>query len=188
MIINATQIRVGNILVIDGELYRVTWVMHRTPGKGPASMQTKLKNILNGKNLEHRFASSDKAERADLETRQMQYLYDDGEGLVFMDNENFEQSTVSKDLLSDGTDKFLEEGSSYAVTFHEITAVGLELPNTVELKVTFAPPEIKKATATSQLRAVTCEKDITVQAPPFIKEGDVIRINTDSGEYLERVN
>ena len=108
MQINATQIRVGMVLVIDNELYRVTWTMHRTPGKGNACMQTKLKNIVSGRNLEKRFLSSERAEKASLDSRSMQYLFKDSSGYVFMDNENFDQIPISEDVIGDA-EKFLNE-------------------------------------------------------------------------------
>ena len=186
MQINATQIRVGMVLVIDNELYRVTWTMHRTPGKGNACMQTKLKNIVSGRNLEKRFLSSERAEKASLDSRSMQYLFKDSSGYVFMDNENFDQIPISEDVIGDA-EKFLNEGIDYTITFYEDQVVGLDLPKTMDLKVTMAPPEIKKATATSSLRPVTLENDMIIQAPAFIKEGDTVRVNTETNEYLERV-
>ncbi|MGE4170182.1 MAG: elongation factor P [Candidatus Margulisiibacteriota bacterium] len=186
MIIVATQIRVGMILNLEGELYRVNWTQHVTPGKGVACMQTKLKHIMNGKNLEQRFRSADKVEKAELETHDMQYLYEDSDGLVFMDNSTFEQVTISKDLIGDGF-SFMTEGVSYLVTFFESTPVGIELPKTLDFKVTVAPPEVRKATASASLRPIEIENGMTIQAPTFIKEGDIVRVNTETGEYLERV-
>ena len=168
MVINATQVRVGMILVINETLYQVTWCMHRTPGKGDACMQTKLKNIKTGKNSEFRFRSSDKVEKASLSSKAMQYLYADGDGFVFMDNESFEQITLLSDLIS-GREKFLTEGSNYDITFFEKDPVGLALPKTMSFNVVTAPPEIKKATANSSLRPITLENDMVVQAPGFIK-------------------
>ncbi|MFC1752803.1 elongation factor P [Thermoproteota archaeon] len=186
MYIIATQIREGMILNHEGELYRVSWVMHRTPGKGDACIQTKMKNILTGKNLEWRFRSSDKIEKAELETREMQYLYQDSVGYVFMDNENYEQHTLTQEMIGDAA-RFIAEGVSYQSTFYQDHPIGIELPNTIEFKVTNAPPEIRKATASSSLRPVTLENGMTIQAPAFIKEGDIVRIKTDTGDYLERV-
>jgi len=185
MQINATQIREGMILIIDNELYRVTWKMHRTPGKGNACMQTKLKNIVSGRNLEKRFLSSERVEKAQLTTNDMQYLYNDQEGYIFMDMETFEQISISNDIIGDAA-KYLKEELMYPITFHDGSIVGIELPQTMELRVTVAPPEIKRATATNSLRPITLENDMTVLAPGFIKEGDIIKINTESGEYLER--
>ena len=186
MQLNATQIREGMVLIIDGELYRVTWKMHRTPGKGNACMQTKLKHITNGRNLEKRFLSSERVEKASLDSRSMQYLYKDSEGYIFMDNENFEQITVNEDIIGDAS-TFLKEESDYTITFYEENIVGLELPKSMNVKVTMAPPEIRKATAASSLRPVEVENGLTIQAPAFIKEGDMIKINTETNEYIERV-
>jgi elongation factor P len=187
MQIVATQIRPGMVLLIEEELYRVTWTMHRTPGKGNACMQTKLKNIINGRNLEKRFLSADRVEKAELQTKTMQFLYKDSEGFNFMDHENYEQMQLPNDLIGE-SERFLSEGTLYVVTFYEENPVGLELPKTIDLKVTYAPPEVKKATATATMRPVELENGMTIQAPGFIKEGDFIKVNTETGEYLERVN
>jgi elongation factor P len=186
MQINATQIREGMILLLDNELYRVTWTMHRTPGKGNACMQTKLKNIVNGRNLEKRFLSSERVEKAVMETRSMQYLYKDSEGFIFMDNETFDQNPVPDDIIGEAA-KFLKEDTSYIITFFEGQIVGMDLPKSMDLRVISAPPEIKKATASASLRPVLVENDMTIHAPAFIKEGDLIRVNTETCEYIERV-
>jgi elongation factor P len=186
MFITATQIRIGNILKVENELYRVTWTQHVTPGKGVACMQTKLKHILNGKNLEQRFRSADKVEKVDLETHEMQYLYAEPSGYVFMNNRDYEQYTLEKDLIGEGA-KFLIPDTVYQVAFYNNQPISLELPAKVELKVLSAPPEIKRATVTNVLRPVTCENDIVVMAPSFIKDGDLIRVSTEDGSYVERV-
>lgn len=185
MIINATQVRVGQVLNVKGELYKVTYMQHVTPGKGQAVIQTKLKNILNDKNLEFRFRSGEKVEKADLETHDMQYLYGEPDGLIMMDNETFEQVTIPKSLLGE-QERYLQEGETYPVTFYESQAIGIELPQTVTFTVTVAPPEIKRATVTNSLRPITLENGMQVNAPAFIKEGDVIKVNTDTHEYVER--
>lgn len=186
MIINATQIRVGMILEIENELYRVTWTMHRTPGKGNACMQTKLKHLQTGKNMEQRFLSSERVSRADLATREMQYLFNDGDNFIFMDNLTFEQIPLTEELIGEGS-VFLQEGTTYFVTLFQDNPVGLELPKSVNLKVTSAPPEVRKATASASLRPIEVENGMTIQAPVFIKEGDVIKVNTETMEYIERV-
>ena len=187
MIINATQIRVGMVLLVDNELYRVTWTMHRTPGKGNACMQTKLKHVQSGKNLEKRYLSSERVEKAVLESSKMQFLYAEPDGLIFMDEESFEQQSLAKDLIGDGL-QFLKEGESYDVTLYDDVVIGVELPVTMILKVTHAPPEVRKATATSSLRPVEVENGMTVYVPVFIKEGDMIKVNTDTMTYQERVS
>lgn len=185
MQINATQIRVGNILDLEGELYRVTWTMHRTPGKGNAVMQTKLKHAISGKNMEKRFMSNERVEKAQLQTIEMQYLYAEGDSFIFMNNETYDQLPISGELIGDLA-KILIEGDNYPVSFYDEMPVGVEFPKSITLKVTFAPPELKKATATSTLKPIELENGMTINAPGFIKEGDVIRINTDSMEYIER--
>jgi elongation factor P len=186
MQINATQIRVGNILIIDGELYRVTWNMHRTPGKGNACMQTKLKNIINGRNLEKRFLSSERVEIALLESKSMQYLYNDSEGYIFMDNETYEQLTVKEDVVGDMA-SYLKDNESYILTFYNGSIMGVEFPKTMILTVIQAPPEIKKATTNASFRPVTLENGMVVLGPGFLKEGDKIKVNTETNEYVERV-
>ena len=182
----ATQIRVGMILNLDGELYRVNKTQHVTPGKGVACMQTKLKHIITGKNLDKRFRSADRVERVSVVSKQMQYLYDDPKGFYFMDNETFDQIELDVDFV--GEKKwYLVEEQSYNIAFYESTPVDIELPASVEFEVTSAPPEIRKATASSSLRPVEVSNGMTVQAPAFIKEGDKIKVNTETGDYLERV-
>ena len=185
MQINATQIREGMILILDDELYRVTWKMHRTPGKGNAVMQTKLKNIINGRNMEKRFMSNERVQKASLDSKSMQYLYKEAQDFIFMDNETFDQITVQADIIGD-SEKYLKESEDYEITFFEENVVGFDLPRTMELLVVSAPPEIKKATASASLRPVECENGITVNVPSFIKDGDKIKVNTETGEYLER--
>ena len=186
MQLNATQIREGMVLVIDGELYRVVWKMHRTPGKGNACMQTKLKHVISNRNLEKRFLSSERVEKASLQSKSMQYLYNDPSGFIFMDNETFEQITIAKSVIGDDH-IFLQDSHDYNVTFYESTVIGLELPNTMDCIVTTAPPEIRKATASSSLRPVTLDKALPVNVPAFIKEGDRVRIHTQTKDYIERV-
>ncbi len=186
MQINALQIKVGNILDMEGELYRVTYTQHVTPGKGVACMQTKMKHIINGKNLEKRFRSAEFVEKASLNESKMQYLYEGQDGYVFMDNETFDQIELSADLIGESK-FFLVEGETYGVQFHETNPVSVEFPKSVELKVTYAPKEVRKATASASLRPVELENGLTIQAPVFIKEGDVVRVNTSTNDYMERV-
>ncbi|RAP32911.1 elongation factor P [Candidatus Marinamargulisbacteria bacterium SCGC AG-410-N11] len=187
MQINATQIRKGMILIIDDELYKVTWTMHRTPGKGNACMQTKLKNIINNRNLERRFLSSERVERATLETKSMQYLYKDSSGFIFMDNETYDQISVSEELVGED-EKYLQENINVTLNFHDEKAVGIQLPQTMDFEVSSAPPEIKKATASASLRPITLINGMVIQAPVFIKTGDIVKVNTESGDYVERVS
>lgn len=186
MQINATQIREGMILDLEGELYKVTYTQHVTPGKGVACMQTKLKNLQNGKNLEQRFRSSERVEKAELETKNMQYLYEDSGNFMFMDNTDYEQHALPSTLLGDQAG-FLVENDNYPVEYYDGNPIGILLPLTVDLKVDVAPPEIKKATAAASLRPITLENGMVVNAPSFIKEGDTVKISTETRDYIERV-
>ena len=182
----ATQIRVGMILNVDDELYRVTWTQHVTPGKGVACMQTKLKGVLNGKNLEKRFRSADRVEQARLIERPMQFLYEEPDALVFMDEESFEQYSLPLDRVGDEK-AFLKEGEVFSIGLYEDQPLVLTLPKSMVLEVTDAPPEIRKATASSSLRPIGLANGMTVQAPAFIKPGDMVKVNTETMEYIERV-
>ena len=186
MIINATQIREGNVLIINNELYKVTYTMHRTPGKGNACMQTKLKSIITGKNLEKRFLSNERVEKAELSTVGMQYLFKEPSGFVFMDNETFEQYSLDESFIGEKS-VFLKEGETYSITKHDEKVVDVVFPETIIMEVALAPPEIKKATASSSLRPVELVNGMTIQVPAFIKTGDKIRFNIETKEYLERV-
>lgn len=182
----ATQIRVGMVLNLDGELYRVNKTQHVTPGKGVACMQTKLKHILTGKNLDKRFRSADRVERISVQSRPMQYLYDDPQGFYFMNMETFDQIALDIDFIGDKK-WYLVEEQVYNVAVYDETPVDIELPSSVEFTVVSAPPEIRKATASASLRPVEVDNGMTVQVPAFIKEGDRIRVNTGTGDYLERI-
>ena len=187
MAIVATQIRTGMVIVIEGELYKVVKMDHVTPGKGVACVQTKLKHVINPKkNLEKRFRSNDRVEQADLFEQHHQYLYSDGEQFHFMNPETFDQIALSAELLGDKAG-FLIEETNYGILMYQDNPIELLLPQTVTLKVTSAPPEVRKATASASLRPITVENGMTIQAPVFIKEGDMIKINTDDNSYIERV-
>lgn len=182
---NATQIRVGNILIIDGELARVTKTDHITPGKGVACMQVKMKNIKTGQNIERRFRSSEQVERATLEQRDCEYLYKDPSGFHFMNHETYETITLSEDFVGDGK-FFLVENMEIQIEYYEETPLGVLLPQTVDLKVVETTPEIKNATASDSKKPATLETGLVVNVPAFIKEGEVLKIKTETKEYLER--
>ena len=182
-----SQIKVGMILKLGDELYKVVKTEHVMPGKGVAFMQTRLKNVLNPKkNLDKRFRSSEKVDQVDLIEMQAQYLYSDGSNYFFMNTQSYEQLEVEADILGEKS-VFLIEENSYGILTYEEKPVDIILPQSVVLEVTFAPPEIKKVTASASLRPVTVENDLTIQAPSFIKTGDKVRINTETKEYIERV-
>lgn len=187
MQINATQIREGMILIINNDLYKVTWTMHRTPGKGNACMQTKMKQIPTGKNLEKRFLSTERVEKAHLETINMQFLYKETNNFIFMDNETFDQVSITENII-EKKEAFIKEGENYPILCYNNNPLDIELPLTMIFEVTEAAPNIKKATSTASLKPITLNNNLIIQAPGFIKVGDKIKINTNTQEYVERAN
>jgi elongation factor P len=181
----ATQIRNGQILQLEGALFRVTGMNHVTPGKGPAHVQVKLKNLQSGTNKEIRYASSDKVEKVDVITVKMDYSYSDGDSYVFMDLETYEQTTIPEDAIGD--DKlYLVPNTTVDVQTFESRVIGISLPKVVEMEITETPPEVKGGTATAQTKPATLETGLVVNVPGFVNTGEVIRVDTDTGKYLER--
>ncbi|ANM29905.1 elongation factor P [Acidobacteria bacterium Mor1] len=183
----ATNIRKGNVLLIDSKLYKVLVMDHVTPGKGRAHVQTKLRNLLDGTQTEIRFRSDDDVQRAIIETRNMQYLYNDPDGYHFMDSESYEQIQLTEDTLGDAV-KYLIPESEVAVEWHETTPLGVQLPGSVNLKVVETDPGIKDATASAQRKPAKLETGHVVQVPPFINEGEVVKVSTIDGSYMGRAN
>jgi elongation factor P len=185
MKIKATQLRKGMIIEYNDDLYQLTEVFHNTPGKGQASVQTKMKNIRNGVNAEYRFRSDETTIKASLESKEMEYLYQDGEDFYFMDVETYDQLALRADILDDAV-LYLLPNIRITVNFYQNAPIGVEMPGSVELKVTETEPQLKTATVTSSYKPAILETGLKVQVPPFISEGDVIRIDTSDGKYLER--
>jgi elongation factor P len=183
--IQATRLRKGNLVKMNGELYRVLEMIHVTPGKGRAFVQTRMRNVRAGTQLDHKFRSADLIERAVLDDREMQFSYRDGETFHFMDLETYEQIEMSVDSLGDSVNYLLPE-ATIKVSLFEGAPVGLDLPLTVDLKVQETAPAIKGATANAQLKPATLETGLVVQVPPFISNGDTVRVNTETGDYQSR--
>lgn len=181
----ATQLRKGMIIKVENKLYRIFDRMHVTPGNLRGFVRIKMRNIQNGSMAEEKFRSEDIVERVSLEQKEMQYLYNDGDGYHFMDTNTFEQVQLSADLLGD-TVGFLLPDMNVEVEFYGENPIGIEIPQLVDLKVIETTPGIKGATATNQLKPAKLETGVVVQVPPFINEGDVIRVNTETGEYQTR--
>jgi len=184
--INGNQLRTGMVIEYEGVPYQVLEAVHRTPGNKRAFMQTKLRNLVSGDQAEVRFSSNDRVERVNLSERKMQYLYKDGGFYHFMDVENYEQVQMSEELVGDAANFLLPETVIGVSTYEEKT-IGINLPKTMEFKVTETAPELKGATASAQYKPATLETGLTVKVPPFIAEGDVIRIDTETHDYLTRV-
>jgi elongation factor P len=182
----ANRLRPGVVIMFEGDLWRVFEALHQTPGNLRARVQTKLKKLRDGTMKDHRFRSEDEVDRAVLDTREMQYLYNDGESFQFMDTASYEQVSLSKEVLGDSM-LYLVAEQTIKVSFYEVTPVGIELPVTVDLKIVDTPPEVKGGTAGAQRKTAVLETGLTVQVPAFIGQGAVVRISTEDGSYLERV-
>jgi len=184
-LIAATQLRVGMVIMHQNDLWRVMSVVHVTPGNWRGMVQTKLRNLRAGTQTEHRFRSEDKPERVTLEQHEMEFLYESDGLYHFMNTENFEQVALDADVLGDAV-HYLIPNSRIVVEFHEVTPMGVELPKTIDLKVTDTPPGLKSATVTNALKPATTETGLVVQVPNFINTGDAIRVDTETGAYLQR--
>ena len=181
----ATRLRKGMIIKLDGELYRIHDLMHVTPGNLRGFVRIKLRNIRSGTLSDQKLRSEDSVERAMLDERQMQYLYQDGDDYYFMDTVTFDQIHISSEALGESVN-YLKAEMTISVEFYGDEPVGIELPQTVDLKVTDTTPGIKGATASAQVKPATLETGLVVQVPPFVNPGDLIRVSTDTGEYLSR--
>ena len=187
MAVDTSQFRNGLKIELDGEPFTVIYFQHVKPGKGGAFVRTKVRNLKNGKVLERRFRSGERVELADVEERKMQYLYQDGEQLVFMDTQNYDQIPFSADQVGDAR-KFLKENLEVDVLFWRGRPLNVELPSFITAVITRCEPGIKGDTASNVTKPATLETGAIVQVPLFVKEGETIRVDTRSGEYVERVN
>jgi elongation factor P len=173
------------VIKFNNELHSVFSVAHRTPGNLRGFVQAKMRNLRSGNMTEHRFSSEDKVEKAQLDEIEMEYLYDDGEYYYFMNSENYEQMHLTKDLLGDAT-SYLIPQLKVSVEFYEGKPISVELPATVDLTVVETEPGLKGATVSNVTKPAKLETGLVVQVPPFITEGEKIRVNTAEGTYQER--
>jgi elongation factor P len=181
----ATQIRPGMVIKFNNDLYSVFSMVHRTPGNLRAFVQVKLRNLRNGSQLEHRFSSTEQVDRAVLDEQEMSYLYDDGEAYYFMNTENYEQVHLTREFLGDAVEYLIADLKVH-VEFYENRPISVELPATVDLKVIETEPGLKGATVSNVTKPAKLETGLVVQVPPFINEGEKIRVSTVDGSYLER--
>jgi elongation factor P len=177
--------RPGMVIKHNNDLHTVFSVEHRTPGNLRAFIQAKLRNLRTGAMFEHRFRSGDAIDKITVDQIQMEYLYQDGENHVFMNTENYEQLHLGKDVLGDAVD-YLTPNLQISVEFFDDKPVGVELPQTVELTIVETEPGLKSATASSVTKPAKTETGLVVQVPPFINEGEKIRVDTSEGAYLSR--
>jgi len=183
--ISATHMRPGMVIKFNNDLFSVFSVFHRTPGNLRGFVQAKMRNLKSGTMIEHRFSSEDKVERAALDEQKMEYLYDDGEFYYFMNIETFDQMHLMKDLLGDAV-QYLTPQLQVSVEFYEGKPISVELPATVDLTVVETEPGLKGASVSNVTKAAKTETGLVVQVPPFINEGEKIRVNTSEGTYQER--
>ncbi len=183
----SSDLRKGLKIMIDGEPYIITEFQFSKPGKGQALYRCKLKNMVTGLTMDRTYRSGDKFEPANLEERRMQFLYNDGEGYHFMDMKTYDQITLSEEQVGEAKN-FLKDNMEVDILFfNETTPISIDLPNFVELEVTKSDPGVRGDTATGATKPATLETGYTVQVPLFIEEGDVLKIDTRTGQYVERV-
>jgi elongation factor P len=185
MAIPATQLRPGMIIKHNNDMHAVFSVEHRTPGNLRAFIQAKLRNLRSGAMFEYRFRSGDAIEKITVDETEMEYLYNDGDTYYFMNTENYEQLPLNRDILGDAVD-YLIPNIKIKIEFYDEKPVGVELPQTVELTVVETEPGLKSATASSVTKPAKTETGLVVQVPPFINEGEKIRVDTSEGAYLSR--
>jgi elongation factor P len=183
--IQATRVKKGMLVKMGEDLFRVLELQHVTPGNLRGFVRVKLRNIRSGALADEKLRSEDMVERATLDERQMQYLYKDGDDYHFMDTSSYEQVHISSEALGESV-SYLKAEMLINVEFYGDEPVGIELPPSVDLKVLDTVPGIKGATASNQVKPATLETGLVVQVPPFVNTGDMVRISTDSGEYLSR--
>src|SRR5687767_9470285 len=183
--IQATRMKKGMLIKVGEDLFRVLELQHVTPGNLRGFVRVKFRNIRTGSLSDQKLRSEDFVERAVLDERSMQYLYKDGDSYHFMDTESYEQLHISSEALGESVN-YLVPDAVISVEFYGSEPVGIELPVTVDLKVTDTVPGIKGATASNQIKPATLETGLVVNVPPFINAGDVVRVSTETGEYLSR--
>lgn len=184
--IEAAQLRKGTVIELEGELYRVVEFQHQKIGRGGANVKTKLRNLSTGAIVDHTFGSNDRLTDVRLESRRVQYLYSDGNMYYFMDLETFEQPALPADAVED-VKQYLVENMELNLAMHEGQAVQIDLPTTVDLEVAETPPGFKGDTASGSTKPATLSNGMRVNVPYFIEPGDVVRVDTRSGEYVTRV-
>ena len=183
--IQATQLRPGMVIKFNNDLFSIFSVNHRTPGNLRGFVQVRMRNLRSGSMIEHRFSSEDRCERAVLDEQEMEYLYDDGEYYYFMNTESYEQMHLTKEMLGDAVSYLIPQLRVH-VEFYEGKAISVELPATVDMTVVETEPGIKGASVSNVTKPAKLETGLVVQVPPFITEGEKIRVNTSEGTYQER--
>ncbi|MEM1331359.1 MAG: elongation factor P [Planctomycetota bacterium] len=185
MALKINELRTGMAIEMDGKVLVVVKTEHVKPGKGPAYVQAKMKDIAAGGVMERRFNSSDTVNQVNVDRREMEYLYSDPSGATFMDLESYDQNVIDADLLGDAL-LYIKPNTAITVLCHNENPISIELPAAVELEITDTTPQVKGATATNQLKEATCETGLKTRVPPFIETGELVKISTEDGSYMSR--
>jgi len=185
MAIPATQIRRGMVIVFEGDPCRITEFRHHTPGNLRAMVQAKLKNLRSGSNFEHRFRAADTITKASLETHNLEFLYQGGDTYHFMNTENYDQLEMDSDTLGDGA-QWMQPGMKIVAEYYDGRPIAIDLPNAIELEIVETAPVMKSATKNASSKPAKLENGVSVNVPEFISSGERIRVNPNTGEYLDR--
>jgi len=187
MKINGNEVRPGNVLEHDGSLWVAVKTQAVKPGKGPAYNQVELKNLIDGRKLNNRFGSDEKVERARIDTKDFQYLYKEGDMLVFMDTDTYEQINLAEEFVGERA-AFLQDGMKVTLEMHGEIPIGIALPDQVTLKITETEPTIKGQTAASSYKPAMLENGVRVMVPPFVGVGEKIVVDTNQLAYVRRAD
>lgn len=184
---STNDIKNGSVLRIDGQLWQVLWFQHHKPGKGNTVIRTKIRNVLNGKVVERTFPADTKIDMTQVDRREMQYLYKDTAGYVFMDTSTYDQVTISDDVVGDQK-YYMLENMTVSMAMHEGNPLYIDLPASIEVEVTYTEPGLQGDRSSAGTKPATVETGLEIQVPLFITNGERIKISTSGGEYLGRVN
>ena len=188
MKINGNTIKPGMVLQVNGGLWVVTKASHVKPGKGGAFANVEAKNLETGNKLNERFRSEDKVERVTLEQKDFSYLYENGDALVFMDSNTYEQITLQKDFVGEDQVRFLQDGMEVEVEFHEERPIGISLPSSVVLEIVEADAVVKGQTASSSYKPAKASNGMRIMIPPYMGVGERVLVDTETGEYMRRAD
>ena len=184
---STNDLKNGMVLDLDGQLWQVLWFQHHKPGKGNTVVRTKLKHVLTGKVVDRTFNSDTKVESAQVDRREMQYLYHDGEAYVFMDTDTYDELNLSEDVVGDAKD-YLLENQVATVALHEGNPLYIDLPASVELEITYTEPGLQGDRSSAGTKPATVETGYEIQVPLFVEQGTKVKVDTRTGDYLGRVN
>jgi elongation factor P len=185
-VVSTNDLKNGMVLDLDGQLWSVIWFQHHKPGKGNTVVRTKLKHVLSGKVVDRTFNSDTKVDTAQVDRREFQYLYHDGEAYVFMDTDTYDQVTLSEEVVGDAKNYLLENGTA-TIALNEGSPLYIDLPASVELEITYTEPGLQGDRSTGGTKPATVETGLQIQVPLFITTGEKVKVDTRDGSYLGRV-